>query len=91
MDDSKIINFETLLKCSCSDCGISRQRGCNSSRLKVMLGDLFDEELSIEKYPGLFCRKKPQNGQSRIESGTGCLCPGCEMGDKGAGFYCSGE
>ena len=86
MNDNE--NPEELLRCRCSDCGVARQRSCNSTKLKELLGNLFDE-ISGEKFQGLYCRKDENVSLSEEAAGNNdCLCGECELIENDGRYFC---
>lgn len=79
--------IEYLQRCRCADCETGRQRGCNSSRLKELLGSLFGDGRSPDDLPGLYCLK-PQGDQEIAASETECLCADCDLNESGRGAHC---
>ncbi|APV44406.1 hypothetical protein Dform_01071 [Dehalogenimonas formicexedens] len=93
IEHSKNINTdddsEELLRCRCQECDTSKKRACNSTRLKELLGNLFDESPG-DKFRGLYCRK--DDAASVGEEKTGdpvCLCGECELAEGDGRFYCT--
>ena len=81
-------NQEELLRCRCSDCGTAKQRPCNSSRLRELLGNLFNE-VSTEKFQGLYCRHEIDSTGEEIDAQEyECLCPECEFTKSNRLYFC---
>jgi hypothetical protein len=79
--------IEELQRCRCAECETERQRGCNSSRLKELLGSLFTDKPSLEELPGLHCRRPKTSGTSTDEEGE-CLCGECELATGDGTYFC---
>ncbi len=80
---------EKLLMCRCAECETGKQRGCNSSRLKELLDNLFDEDLSIDNAQGLFCqRTKALTASVRVIEESECLCVECELREGKGKHFC---
>jgi len=82
------IDAEEFQRCRCGECETGRGRGCNSSRLKELLGSLFADGSSPDDLPGLHCRRS--KGGSTDEEGE-CLCSGCDLAEGEGGYYCRTE
>ena len=88
MSDRKEERHEELLICRCADCETSNTHGCNSSRLKALLGNLFDNG-SADNVQGLHCRGKI--GTASLEAtfeGCECLCGECELLESNRKYHC---
>jgi hypothetical protein len=82
---------EKLQRCRCAECETGRQRGCNSSRLKELLGSLFaNDEASADVLPGLYCRKTKGGRESTAEEAE-CLCAECDLAEGEEGYFCAGK
>jgi len=81
------IDVEELQRCRCAECETERKRGCNSGRLKELIGNLFAGESSAGDLPGLFCRKVKSGRQPHGKEAE-CLCEECELATGQYGYYC---
>ncbi|KTB48397.1 hypothetical protein [Dehalogenimonas alkenigignens] len=76
---------EKMMACRCGECESGRRRGCNSSRLRELVGVLFDEKL-----PGLYCRRPPKPAKTDAATvAEECLCEGCSLNIGNALFHCN--
>jgi hypothetical protein len=82
------IDIEKILKCRCSECETEKQRLCQSGHLRQLLGDLFDDEASSAKVPGLYCRGKMKSETQTIGARIECLCDECELMASEGGYFC---
>ncbi|MEL7561712.1 hypothetical protein [Dehalogenimonas sp. 4OHTPN] len=77
---------EQMMACRCGECDSGRRRGCNSSRLRELVGALFDEA-----FPGLYCRRPHHPTDAAGSEPEECLCADCSLNAGDAVFYCRRE
>ena len=79
--------IEELQRCRCGECETGRKHGCNSSRLRELLGSLFNDKPSPDDLPGLYCHK-PKGERQPAEKEGECLCPECDLDECDGEYYC---
>jgi len=75
-----------LQRCRCAECETGRHLGCNSSRLRELLGSLFADKPSADDLPGLYCRKS-KGDRKPAEDEAECLCAECDLAEGEGGYY----